>query len=107
MSRKQDKKDELDIAEQKRDYEEQASLVDEGLTRPRLGPSDSSDSGSDLAPITPDTDSDRANTGERAEVENDGDGPGSEDVLPDRIVPEDDAGLAYSRPKPERNGGQR
>lgn len=70
-----------------------------------LGPSDSSDSGSDLGPGAPDTDSDASGTGERADVEGEPDGPGADDVAPDRIVDEDQAGLAHSRPDPTRNGG--
>lgn len=105
MTKDQDKQKEMLIAEQKRDYNEEASLVKEGLTRPPLGPSDSSDSGSDQPLAAPDTDSDRFNTGERADVENDGDGPIADDLLPDDIVPEDEAGLARTPPSPERNGG--
>jgi hypothetical protein len=70
-----------------------------------LGPSDSSDSGSDLGPEAPDADTDAEGTGERADVEGDSDGPEAEDVAPDRIVDEDDAGLSHSRPDPARNGG--
>lgn len=38
-------------------------------------------------------------------MENDGDGPIADDLLPDDIVPEDEAGLARTPPSPERNGG--
>jgi hypothetical protein len=70
-----------------------------------LGPSDSSDSASDLGPGTPDTDSDAAGTGERADVEGEPDGPATDDIAADRIVGEDEAGLSHSRPDPTRNGG--
>ena len=106
MINRQDKQKELDIEEQDREYPEEASLVKEGLAQPPLGPSDSSDSGSDLPAAMPDTDSDRFNTGERAEVENDGDGPIADDIVPDEIVPEDEAGVSYTPPDPERNGGR-
>jgi hypothetical protein len=69
-----------------------------------LGPSDTSDSASDLGPGAPDTDSDSTGTGERADVEGDVDGP-IDDVTTDRIVDEDEAGLAHTRPDPTRNGG--
>ncbi|WP_094842720.1 hypothetical protein [Bordetella genomosp. 11] len=69
-----------------------------------LGPSDSSDSGSDLGPGTPDTDTDASGTGDRADVEGDSD-PVGNDVASDRIVDEDQAGLAHTRPDPARNGG--
>lgn len=73
-------------------------------TAPAIGPSDSSDTASELPDTFPDTDSDRHNTGERAGVENQGD-PTGEDVEPDKVVPDRDAGLAHTPPDPERNGG--
>ena len=97
----------LERARQGKDFEEEASLLDTGLTRPAMGPSDSSDSGNDLPAYRPDTDSDRHNTGERPQVENTGEEPLQDDVETDKIVPEDDAGLAYTPPDPERNGGGR
>jgi len=53
------------------------------------GPSDSSDSGSDLAGL--DSSTDRYGTGERASVEPDDQLDG--DILPDRVVNADQAGL--------------
>ncbi|ANN67698.1 hypothetical protein [Bordetella bronchialis] len=70
-----------------------------------LGPSDSSDSASDVGPGAPDVDTDATGTGERADVEGEPDGPVAEDVTIDRIVGEDEAGLAHTRPDPTRNGG--
>lgn len=96
----------LERAQQGKDYEEEVSLLKTGLTRPAMGPSDSSDSGNDLPANQPDTDSDRNNTGERPQVENTGEEPLEDDVEPDNIVPESEAGLAYTPPDPERNGGQ-
>src|SRR5690606_27182396 len=96
----------LDRARQGKEYEEEVSLIKTGATRPALGPSDSSDSGNDLPADRPDTDSDRNNTGDRPQVENTGEAPLAEDVEPDRIVPGSNAGLAYTRPSPERNGGE-
>ena|SRR5690554_892581 len=95
----------LERARQDKDFEEEVSLTGTGLTEPNLGPSDSSDSGSDMPASRPDTDSDRHNTGERPQVENTGEEPLEDDVEPDKIVSEDDAGLAYTPPDPERNGG--
>lgn len=88
-----------------REFEEEAGLLKTGRAEPALGPSDSSDSGSDLPASMPDTDSDRQNTGERPQVENTGEGPLDEDVEPDKIVPAEAAGLATTPPDPERNGG--
>lgn len=72
---------------------------------PALGPSDSSDSASDMPEGTPDTDSDRNLTGERAEVETIDDETDAADIGPDTTVPEEDAGLSHTRPDPARNGG--
>jgi len=96
----------LERAQQGKDFEETASLVKTGATRPALGPSDSSDSGNDLPADMPDTDSDRHNTGERAQVENTGDEPLEDDIEPDKIVPDEKAGLAHTPPDPVRNGGK-
>jgi len=70
-----------------------------------LGPSDTSDSGSDVAPAQRGRDSDSSGTGERAGVE-----PLELEAEPaerqaDHIVDEDEAGLAHTRPEPTRNGG--
>lgn len=92
-------------AQQDRDYEQEGSTLKTGPTEPAFGPSDSSDSGSDMPVNVPDTDSDRSNTGERPDVENRGEGPLDEDIEPDKIVSEDRAGLARTPPDPERNGG--
>ncbi|MDS1140464.1 MatE family transporter [Pusillimonas sp. SM2304] len=94
----------LELARQDKD-EEEANVLKTGLTEPALGPSDSSDSGNDLPANQPDTDSDRHNTGERPQVENTGEAPLEDDVEPDRVVSESEAGLAYTPPDPERNGG--
>ena len=65
-----------------------ASLPD-GKSAGLLGPSDSSDSGSDsigeLGPDQMNSDSDRAGTGERAAVEVEQGGSGA-DILPDHVV---------------------
>lgn len=95
----------IERARQDRDFEEEGSLLKTGLTEPAFGPSDSSDSGSDALGEGPDTDSDRANTGERPQVENTGDEPLNDDIEADRIVPGSKAGLAHTPPDPERNGG--
>lgn len=59
-----------------------------------LGPSDSSDGGSDMAGIGGlDNTSDRHGTGERASVERDGGPAAGRDITVDAIVTADDAGL--------------
>jgi hypothetical protein len=70
-----------------------------------LGPGDSSDSGSDLPANSPDTDTDSMGTGDRADVEGEPDGPRMDDINIDRVVREEEAGLAHSPPDPVRNGG--
>lgn len=61
-----------------------------------LGPSDSSDTGADLiganVPGLDDT-GDRYGTGEGRPVDGEGDGEWAAEILPDRIVNEDEAGL--------------
>ncbi len=76
-----------------------------GRTSPKIGPSDSSDTASELPADFPDSDSDRQNTGERAQVENTTE-PEPDDISPDDAVSEDGAGLSYSPPDPARNGGE-
>lgn len=88
-----------------RKFAAQATEIQSGRTEPALGPSDSSDSGNDMPADAPDTDSDRSNTGERADVENKVDISSADDVDVDKIVPEDKAGLAHTPPDPVRNGG--
>ena len=95
----------LELAQRDREYPEEASLIKTDRTEPALGPSDSSDSGNDIPPSMPDTDSDRQSTGERPQVENTGEEPLHEDIEPDKIVSEDEVGLARTPPDPERNGG--
>ncbi|ALM86699.1 hypothetical protein ASB57_03095 [Bordetella sp. N] len=70
-----------------------------------LGPGDSSDSGSDLGPNAPDTDTDSVGTGERADVENDQGDNLAGDIGMDRVVGDSGAGLAHTKPNPTRNGG--
>lgn len=91
--------------EKDRKFAKEATEIKTGLTDAALGPSDSSDSGSDMPAGTPDADSDRGNTGERAAVENRIDISSADDVDVDKVVPEDDAGLAHTPPDPARNGG--
>ena len=60
--------------------------------KPKLGPSDSSDTASDR-PSEPDTDSDSGATGERAHPGLDPDGELHDELHPDRVVEGDEAGL--------------
>ncbi len=71
--------------------------------RPNVGPSDSSDSASDMPPGM-DSDTDAQGTGERDSV-NPRRGGRPADVAPDEIVDEDEAGVSHARPDPVRNGG--
>lgn len=74
---------------------ERAALHSSGKTAGLLGPSDSSDSGSDslgeLGAEQLDSDSDRAGTGERASVD-EREGGGGGDILPDHVVRLDEDG---------------
>ena len=79
-------------------------LFENPRTEPKIGPSDSSDTASELPDNFPETDSDRRNTGERAEVENRTD-PAGADLEPDKITSGRKAGLARTPPDPVRNGG--
>ncbi|VCU69845.1 hypothetical protein PIGHUM_01910 [Pigmentiphaga humi] len=57
-----------------------------------LGPSDTSDSGSDLAGLPPDpAGTDASHTGERASVDPDDETRTGSDVLPDEVVDEESA----------------
>ena len=77
------------------------SLLDEsGNALPKghdirsLGPSDSSDTGADMIGVGGlDSTSDRNGTGERADVENDGELDFEPDIAPDSIVEAEGAGL--------------
>lgn len=79
---------------------EPAPLEPEGRSTPRLGPSDSSDSGSDTASGTADdgSTSDRHRTGERASVESDVLDEAPTDIAPDRIVKHPDAPARDGKP---------
>jgi hypothetical protein len=58
-----------------------------------FGPSDSSDSGSDLAGLDLDSATDRQGTGERASVGRASPSRTGSDIIPDRVVNEEEAGL--------------
>jgi|GEM_PF-434912 len=73
--------------------------------RPDLGPSDSSDSASDLPPGLAHSDSDSQATGERESVEPDLRDDDGSDIAPDRVTDADEAGISRSAPNPVRNGG--
>lgn len=73
---------------------------------PPAGPSDSSDSPSDLPEQTAATDTDRQGTGARpAATPGIADAPGG-DIAPDQVVEGDGAGLSRSPPDAARNGGR-
>lgn len=73
--------------------------------RPDLGPSDSSDSASDLPPGLAHTDSDSQATGERETVNPNPSDDDGIDIAPDRVTGEDEAGISHARPNPVKNGG--
>ncbi|AMG89049.1 hypothetical protein CS345_11735 [Bordetella bronchiseptica] len=73
--------------------------------RPGLGPSDSSDSASDLPDAAAETDSDTGGTGERPGVEYDRQPPDGADIAPDTQTDAGHAGVSRHRPDSVRNGG--
>ncbi|MGY6271323.1 hypothetical protein ACXIUT_16665 [Achromobacter denitrificans] len=73
--------------------------------RPDLGPSDSSDSASDLPQDMVHTDSDAQGTGDRESANpRDRDREGA-DIGADHIADAEQAGVSRRRPDPVRNGG--
>jgi len=73
--------------------------------RPDLGPSDSSDSASDLPRDQAHTDSDAQGTGDRESANpRDRDHEGA-DIGPDHVTDADHAGVSRKPPDPVRNGG--
>lgn len=73
--------------------DQSGNRIPKGHDNRALGPSDSSDTGADMAGIAGlDNTSDRQGTGERASVENDEELEAA-DLLPDDIVDADEAGL--------------
>lgn len=75
--------------------------------RPDVGPSDTSDSASDVPPGLAHTDSDSQSTGDRESVDPDllDDDADGDDIAPDHVTDADDAGVSRSPPDPVRNGG--
>jgi hypothetical protein len=74
--------------------DEQGNEIGKGHDIRSLGPSDSSDTGADMAGIGGlDSTSDRNGTGERANVENDSGLDANADISVDDIVDAEDAGL--------------
>lgn len=77
----------------------------EESTRPDLGPSDSSDSASDLPQDLVHTDSDSQGTGDRESANpRDRDHEGA-DIGADHVTDAEHAGVSHRRPDPVRNGG--
>ena len=67
-----------------------------------LGPSDSSDSGSDVTGVPEAADTDREATGERSSVEGPDEGLSAPDIEPDRIIDAGPgAGLDDEPPEPD------
>ncbi len=78
--------------------------IHEGRAGPGVGPSDSTDSASDLPAGQADTDSDASGTGERESVDPFDHIAEDAELGPDAIVDEEQAGISHDRPNPERNG---
>ena len=81
-----------------------AAASQDGRTSPGLGPSDSTDSGSDLPASGADTDSDAQGTGERESTDPLEHIPEGKDIGADSVVDENSAGVSHARPEPARNG---
>lgn len=82
--------------------------IDLGIGRDNaaLGPSDTSDSGSDVPASYAGRDTDSQGTGDRASVDPIADeAPEADDLDTDTVVGEEEAGLAHTEPDPARNGG--
>lgn len=83
---------------------ERAAAIPAGKDMDALGPSDSSDSGSDMAGVyASGSDSDAAGTGERGSAvpQTESDRPGS-DIAPDRVVSDPDGGVTRRRRRGRR-----
>lgn len=81
-----------------------AATGQDGRTSPGLGPSDSTDSASDLPLGGADTDSDAQGTGERESTDPFEHITDGADIGADSVVDEDGAGLSHARPEPTVNG---
>jgi hypothetical protein len=74
--------------------DQSGNRIPKGHDNRSLGPSDSSDTGADMAGIGGlDNTSDRQGTGERASVDDDVDVDAAADIAPDDIVDAEEAGL--------------
>ncbi|MGE8687673.1 MAG: hypothetical protein ACN6PJ_11100 [Achromobacter sp.] len=73
--------------------------------RPDLGPSDSSDSASDLPTDLAQTDSDAQGTGDRESANPRDRGHEGADVDTDHVADAEQAGVSRKPPDPARNGG--
>ena len=74
-------------------FEDDRTELLKGKGQRLIGPSDSSDTGADMMGLGGDDDSDRQGTGERASVEDDPALDSAADIVADRVVPADEAGL--------------
>ncbi|MEI2414565.1 MatE family transporter [Orrella sp. JC864] len=77
---------------------------EDARTAPGLGPSDSTDSASDVPAGQARSDSDATGTGERESADPLEDIEDGADIDADAVVDEDQAGLSHTRPDPVRNG---
>ncbi|MBJ7264535.1 MAG: hypothetical protein JHC61_12810 [Burkholderiaceae bacterium] len=82
-----------------------AENLDIDIQNPSLGPGDTSDSGSDVPPAYRGRDSDSRGTGDRAGVDPLEDEVPIGDIVADRPVDADEAGVSDSAPDPVGNGG--
>lgn len=76
----------------------------EGRALPGYGPSDSTDSGSDLPREQANTDSDAQGSGERKSVNRRDRDSDAGDIDVDAVVDEEQAGVSHRQPSPTRNG---
>ena len=79
--------------------------LDIDIQNPALGPGDTSDSGSDVPPAYQGRDHDSRGTGDRAGVDPLENEAPSDDIVADRPVDANEAGVSNSAPDPARNGG--
>lgn len=82
------------------------SRIPDPVGAPPAGPSDSSDSPSDLPVSSPQSDSDAQGTGDRPTADPLTPEDAGSDIAPDGVVDESGAGVSHAPPDAVRNGGR-
>lgn len=82
------------------------SRIPDPVGSPPAGPSDSSDSPSDLPVPSPQSDSDAQGTGDRPTAAPLTPEDAGSDIAPDDVVDETGAGVSHAPPDAARNGGR-